>query len=113
MIVPGTVPKFWITIVRKPYYLKSRNTWMVWLNGRQERLGKGITEDEAYRKYEELRHFRGALRPTSRVVSLFDSFLEDLHVNNATSTYEWYKHFLTSSGSSFRRARRRERKSPG
>ncbi len=82
--------------MRKPYYLQSRDTWMVWLNGRQERLGKGITEEEAYQKYEELREFKGTLRPTSLVVTLFDSFLEDLHVNNAKTTFEWYKHFLTS-----------------
>lgn len=84
--------------MRKPYYLKNRDTWMVWLNGRQERLGKGITEDEAYQRFEELREFKGTLRPTSLVVVLFDAFLEDLHVNNARTTYEWYKHFLASFG---------------
>jgi hypothetical protein len=28
--------------VRKPYYLENRDTWMVWLNGRQEKLGKDM-----------------------------------------------------------------------
>ena len=82
--------------MRKPYYLESRDTWMVWLNGHQEKLGKGITEQEAYARFEELREFRGTLRPTSLVTVLFEAFLDDVQVNNAKATYDWYNNFLSS-----------------
>jgi len=82
--------------VRKPYYLESRDTWMVWLNGRQEKLGKGISEQEAYDRFDELREFRGKLRPTSLVTALFEAFLDDVQVNNAKATDEWYTRFLSS-----------------
>ena len=33
--------------------------WMVWLNGRQDRLGKDLTEEQAWDKYRKLRTVRG------------------------------------------------------
>ena len=84
--------------MRKPYYLENRDTWMVWLNGRQEKLGKGISEEEAYERFEELKGFRGKLRPNSLVNALFEKFLDDLKINGSPATYDWYRHFLSSFG---------------
>ena len=82
--------------MRKPFYVESRDTWMVWLNGRQEKLGKGISEEEAFERYRELKSFRGKLRPNTLVAVVFDKFLDDLEVNNPKTTYDWYGHFLSS-----------------
>jgi integrase len=82
--------------VRKPYYLEKRDTWMVWLNGKQEKLGRGLTEEQAWDKYRELQGFRGTLRPASPILLVFEAFLEDVKVNQAPGTYDWYNNFLSA-----------------
>jgi integrase len=75
---------------------------MVWLNGKQEKLGRGLTEEQAGEKYRELQGFRGTLRPTSPLVLVFESFLDDLKVNQAETTYDWYNNFLSAFSRSHR-----------
>ena len=36
--------------MRKPLYREARDTWFVWVDGKQEKLGKGISEQEAWQE---------------------------------------------------------------
>lgn len=82
--------------MRKPFYVKTRNAWYVWHQGKQVRLGEGITEEAAWDRFKEIQGFRGTLRPTSNVTDLLEAFLAHVQSTKSEATYGWYQNFLTS-----------------
>lgn len=77
--------------MRKPFFVKSRNSWYVWLNGKQEKLGTDISEEDAYTKYEELKRTSGSIRASTPVCLLMDRFLQFVKERKGERTLEWYQ----------------------
>jgi integrase len=90
-------------IMRKPYYLRKRDTWMVWHEGRQVRLGTGISEKQAYDEWKKLD--RGLnVSPATPVAELLQEFFAWLQFNRAPATVAYYENFITSFGRAVKKA---------
>ncbi len=83
--------------MRKPYYLKKRDAWYVWHEGRQVRLGKGLTEEQAYEEWKKLDHGLN-ISPATPVADLLQNFFAWVQINRSPATAVWYENFLTSFG---------------
>ena len=90
--------------MRKPFYRQNRDTWFVWIDGQQERLGKGISEEEAWTKYQELLSAleNEEIKPDTPVTVVLDSFLDWVTANRAERTYDWYVMFLSDFAKSIK-----------
>ncbi len=83
--------------MRKPYYHNARDCWMVWHEGRQVRLGTGITEEQAYDEWKKLDHGLN-ISPATPIAELLQAYFAWLQVNRAPATTAYYEHFITSFG---------------
>src|SRR4051812_47864838 len=84
----------------KPWYRKFNDTWYATIRGEQIPLARGKSnKPEAERAFFRLMAGdtpeQPATRPSdTRVVALFDLFLEHSQRHNKPRTYEWYRDFL-------------------
>jgi integrase len=83
--------------MRKPYYLKNRDAWMVWHEGRQVRLGTGITEEQAYEEWKKLDTGLN-ISPATPIADLLQEFFAWLQKNRSPATVAYHENFLTSFG---------------
>ena len=83
--------------MRKPYYLAKRDSWMVWHEGRQVRLGTGITEKQAYDEWKKLDKGLN-ISPATPIAELLQEFFAWLQLNRSPATVAYYENFITSFG---------------
>ncbi len=82
----------------RPWYRQFNDTWYVCLNGQQVALAKGkCNKAEAERTFHRMmaRDTPQLAKPAdTRVVAIFDLFLEHSKKHNAPRTYDWYREFI-------------------
>jgi integrase len=83
----------------KPWYRPSRGVWYVTLRGKQHNLGPA--REAAFRRYGQLIADPPKAEPREPVavppvylVGLIQRFMEDIRVNGAPDTVEWYRYRL-------------------
>lgn len=65
--------------------------------GREVRLDKGLSEEQAYDEWKKLDHALN-ISPATPVANLLQEFFAWLQVNRSHATADWCKNFLTSFG---------------
>lgn len=79
----------------KPFFRKFTQTWYLQLGGKQINLGRD--KKAAWDEYHNLMAARRALASvTVTAAQFFEKYLEWVHENRATATYEHATHYLTS-----------------
>lgn len=83
--------------MRKPFYVKSRKAWYVWIDGKQHKLG--TDKKVAHDKFHELMT-ADQINGHVPVIRLLDSCLQWIERNRSPKTFSWYSDHLNSFASS-------------
>src|SRR5437868_4803456 len=83
--------------MRQPFYVKSRKSWYVWIDGKQERLGPD--KKKAFDKFHQ-RMTNKEINGEVPVVRLLDAALEWMETRRAGKTYARYSDHLNSFAAS-------------
>jgi hypothetical protein len=70
--------------------------------GREVRLDKGLSEEQAYDEWKKLDHALN-ISPATPVANLLQEFFAWLQVNRSHATADWCKNCLTSFGRAVRK----------
>jgi integrase len=77
---------------RKPWYRQSRNTWYVWIDGKQHNLGPD--KEEALRRYHTIMSEAPEKPSSGSIAALLDAFVVYCAEYKSPSTLRWYEDYL-------------------